>query len=172
MAELDQTDLKILRVLQEDGRISILHLADRVGLSPTPCARRVKQLEAGGFIDRYVTLLNSRKLAAGLDVFVSVRLRSQAPLDCEKFERSVGKLAEVVGCYLLAGGAQYLLHVKVADVGKCDAFVNDKISIMDVVVETRTSIAVQKLKHTTAIALPDVQVGAVRTFDQRPALPR
>lgn len=79
MAELDQTDPTILGELQEDGRISILHLADSVGASPTPCARRVKQLEAGGFIDRYVTLLNSRKLGAGMDVFVSVHLRSQAP---------------------------------------------------------------------------------------------
>ena len=154
MKELDRLDLRILHVLQEDGRIPILQLAEKVGLSATPCARRVKQLESEGFIERYVTLLNSAKFEVGLDVFVSVRLRSQTSGDCEKFERHISGLQQVVGCYLLAGAFDYLLHVKIADVSTYGEFMRSRINSMDVVVETQSSVVIQRLKHTTAIPLP------------------
>ena len=122
MNELDAIDLKILRILQKDGRITTLQLAERVGLSPTPCARRVRHLETEGFISQYVAVLNASKLNAGLDVFVSVRLRSQATAEYEKFERRINDFDEVVGCYLLAGNFDYLLHVKLPDVGSIAEF--------------------------------------------------
>ena len=153
MGELDAIDLKILRALQEDARITTLQLAEQVGLSATPCARRVKHLETEGYIDRYVTLLNASKLEAGLDVFVSVKLRSQASKDCDAFESRLQSMPEVVGCYLLAGIFDYLLHVRVASVEGYAALLRGRFAALDIVAETQSCISIQRLKYTTAIPL-------------------
>jgi DNA-binding Lrp family transcriptional regulator len=154
MAELDPLDIKILNALQEDGRITILELAERVGLSPTPCARRVKRLEDEGLIDRYVTLLNAERLGIGLNVFVNVRLRSQTKGAIDTFEREIKGLPEVVECYLLTGEYDYLLHVRVADIAALRAFVRDHLVVNESVGATHSSIALEQTKYTTALPLP------------------
>jgi Lrp/AsnC family leucine-responsive transcriptional regulator len=160
MNELDAIDLKILSILQKDGRITTLQLAERVGLSPTPCARRVRHLETEGFISQYVAVLNASKLNAGLDVFVSVRLRSQATAEYEKFERRINDFDEVVGCYLLAGNFDYLLHVKLPDVGSIAEFTRGRLNAIDAVSETQSIISVQRLKQSSAIPLWPAHKGA------------
>jgi DNA-binding Lrp family transcriptional regulator len=153
MSQLDAFDRKILDVLQENGRITIQELADRVGLSATPCARRVKRMEDDGLIDRYVTLLNPERLGLGLTVFVNIRLNTQAAKTFDAFEEAVRKLPEVVGCYLLAGNYDYLIQVRVADVEAFRSFIRDRLVILEGVVETQSSVVLEETKHTTALPL-------------------
>jgi DNA-binding Lrp family transcriptional regulator len=154
MTELDAFDLRILDALQEDARITILDLAERVGLSPTPCARRVKRLEEEGVISRYVTLLNAERLGIGLNVFVNVRLRSQTKQSVDIFDRAINELPEVVECYLLTGEYDYLLHLRVADIAALRAFVRDHLITIESVGATHSSIALEQTKYTTALPLP------------------
>jgi Lrp/AsnC family leucine-responsive transcriptional regulator len=154
MTRLDEFDLKILGVLQENARVTTQELADRVGLSATPCARRVKRMEDEGLIARYVTLLDPKRLGVGLTVFVSVRLNTQAAKAFNAFEAAVNKLPEVVGCYLLAGNYDYLVHVRVADVEAFGRFMRDRLATIEGLGETQSSVVLEQAKHTTALPLP------------------
>ena len=151
---LDEIDCRILDVLQHEGRISTLDLAERVGLSPTPCARRVKRMEDLGVIGRYVAVLNPKALGMGLNVFVNVRLRSSTRKSVEIFERAIAGMPEVVECYLVTGNYDYLLHLRMADTDMFKDFVRDNLIKIASVGETLSSIALEQIKFTTAIALP------------------
>jgi Lrp/AsnC family leucine-responsive transcriptional regulator len=155
VVELDAFDLKILRVLQESGRITTLELAEKVGLSATPCARRVKRLEDEGLIDRYVALLNAERLGLGLTVFVNIRLQSQAPKSFETFEAAIRKMPEVVGCYLLAGNYDYLVQVRLANVEEFRDFIRERLITIEGIVETQSSVVLEQTKHTTVLSIPD-----------------
>ncbi|WP_454651150.1 Lrp/AsnC family transcriptional regulator [Bradyrhizobium liaoningense] len=150
---MDEFDRKILEIIQQDGRITILQLSERVGLSPTPCARRVKRLEDEGYIDRYVGLLNPARLGVRLNVFVSIRLRSQTREAFDRFDEEIKYMPEVVGCYLLTGSFDYLLQVRVADVDAFRDFMRSRLTAMEGVIETQSSIVLQQLKATTEIPL-------------------
>lgn len=152
--ELDEIDCRILDVLQHQGRISILDLAERVGLSPTPCARRVKRMEDLGVIEGYTAVLNSKALGIGLDVFVNVRLRSSTRKEIENFEQAIKGMPEVAECYLVTGSYDYLLHLRVADVDMFKEFVREKLINIASVGESLSSIALEKTKFTNKIALP------------------
>jgi DNA-binding Lrp family transcriptional regulator len=158
MIHLDTFDLKILQVLQEEGRITTLQLAERVGLSPTPCARRVKQLEDEGYIARYAALLNASRLGVRLNVFVSIRLRSQTREAFDRFDEEIKYMPEIVGCYLLTGSFDYLLQVRVADVDAFRDFMRSRLTAIEGVIETQSSIVLQELKATTAIPLSQLAV--------------
>jgi DNA-binding Lrp family transcriptional regulator len=153
MANLDSFDRKILEILQEEGRITTLQLSERVGLSPTPCARRVKQLEDDGYIDRYVALLNAARMGVRLNVFVSIRLRSQTRDAFDRFDEEIKHMPEIVGCHLLAGSFDYLLQVRVTDVDAFRDFMRSRLTAIEGVIETQSSIVLQQLKSTTAIPL-------------------
>lgn len=153
MTSLDEFDRKILDVLQENARVTTLELAERVGLSATPCARRVKRMEDEGFIDRYVTLLNPARLGVGLTVFVNVRLNTQASKTFEAFEAAVRRLPEVVGCYLLAGNHDYLIQVRVADVHAFRDFIRDRLVTIDGIGETQSNVVLEETKSTTSLPL-------------------
>ena len=101
---IDSIDAKILKALQRDGRLSQLELADEVGLSPTPCTRRVKKLEADGYIRGYTALIDEERLGFGFSIFVSVRLDKQIDDRLVTFERAVARYQEVVDCWLMTGG--------------------------------------------------------------------
>lgn len=154
MFQLDEIDCNILNVLQQEGRVSILDLAERVGLSATPCARRVKRLEDEGVIERYVAVLNPRVLGKQLDVFVNVRLRLSTRKAIEIFERAIKSMPEVVECYLVTGTYDYLVHIRVADIDDFKSYVRERLSGIASVGETVSSIALEQTKHTTFIALP------------------
>ncbi len=154
MSTFDEFDLRILKLLQENARITTQELAEHVGLSATPCARRVKRMEDEGVIDRYVTLLNPDRLGIGLRVFINVRLNTQAAKAFETFETAIRKLPEIVGCYLLAGNYDYLVHVRVADVEAYRNFIRDRLVTIDGVGETQSSVVLEQTKHTTALPLP------------------
>ncbi len=150
----DIFDLKILDALQENARITTLELAERVGLSATPCTRRVKRLEEEGLIDRYVTVLNAERLGIGLMVFVNVRLHSQASKSFDTFEAAIRQMPEVVGCYLLAGNYDYLIQVRVADVEAFRSFIRERLVTIEGIGETQSSIVLEQTKTTTALPLP------------------
>ncbi len=123
MIQLDAIDKKILRALQSNAKISNLELAELVGLSPTPCARRVKNLEELGIIERSFTVLNQEKLGLNLTVYIAVTMRYHTPEAFELFEKSVKSFPEVVGCSVVTGRVEdYLLRVVVRDMKHFEAF--------------------------------------------------
>ena len=155
MTDLDALDVRILNILQDNARITTLELAEQVGLSPTPCARRVKRLEDDGLIQRYVTLLDEKKAGLDLSVFISVRLRNQTAETIDKFERSVRSMSEITECYLVSGVHDYLLHLRVADVDALRDFLRNRLVTIEGIAEAQSSIVLDKVKYTTALTLSE-----------------
>lgn len=114
--ELDSIDRKMLRVLQQDGRITNAELAKQVALSESACLRRLRALEAAGVIGRYTAIINERAVGLPISVFVTVTLSSQSEAALSAFEHAVAAAPEVMECYLMTGGADYLLRLVVKDV--------------------------------------------------------
>ncbi len=123
MDDLDNIDRHILRLLQSDAKMSNADLAERVGLSPTPCARRVKHLEATGYIERTLTVINQAKLGLNLTVYISVVMEKHTPEAFEVFEKSIKNFPEVVSCSIVTSrDGDYLLRVVVRDMEHYQAF--------------------------------------------------
>jgi DNA-binding Lrp family transcriptional regulator len=150
---LDPTDLKILEALQEDARISNVELARRVALSPSPCLRRVRELEESELIRRHVTLLDPQALGLGVSVFIQVRLDRQVERSLEVFEAAVLGRPEVMECYLMTGDADYLLRVVVPDVPAFERFLLEHLTRVPGVANLRSSFALKQVKYTTALPL-------------------
>ena len=153
MLRLDAIDLKILRLLQERSDISNTELAERVGLSPSPCLRRVRLLEAAGIIKKRVTLLDQAALGLGVSVFVSVQLERQVTERLSAFEGAIRGCPEVVECYLMTGESDYLLRVVVADLAAYERFLKETLTRIPGVAQIRSSFALQQVAYTTALPL-------------------
>ena len=127
--DLDRQDKRILATLQQDGSVTNLELAEKIGLSPSPCARRVKQLEEAGFINRKVTLLNANKLNLKLTALIQISMDKHTPDRFELFEKEVSQYPEVMECLLITGqSADYQLKVVVADMETYQEFLLNKIT--------------------------------------------
>jgi Lrp/AsnC family leucine-responsive transcriptional regulator len=150
---MDAIDLRILARLQQDARISNVDLARAVNLSPSPCLARVRALEAAGLIDRYVTLLDSKKLGLGVSVLVQVTLEKQIESALDTFERAVRDRPEVMECYLMTGDADYLLRVLVPDVPAFERFILEFLSRVPGVGNIKSSFALKQVKYQTALPL-------------------
>ncbi len=148
---LDKTDLRILRVLQRDGRISNLKLAEEVHLSPTAVLERVKRLAREQYILGYEARLNPTKLGAGLMVFVEVLLDRTVHDVMDAFRAAVQVRPEILECHLVAGGFDYLLKTRVADMAAYRTFVGEVIWALPGVRETRTYAVMEEVKNTTAL---------------------
>jgi Lrp/AsnC family leucine-responsive transcriptional regulator len=153
--ELDTTDWKILERLQQDARIANVDLARAVNLSPSPCLNRVRQLEAGGIVSRYVTLLDPLKLGLTVSVFIQVSLEKQMRNALDAFESSVLAREEVMECYLMTGDADYLLRVVVADLDAYRRFLVDQLTRVSGVASIKSSFALKQVKYRTALPLTD-----------------
>jgi Lrp/AsnC family leucine-responsive transcriptional regulator len=164
MSQLDEIDCAILDILQHEGRISILDLAERVGLSATPCARRVKRLEDEGVIERYAAVLNPRLLGKQLDVFVNVRLRNSTSKAIEIFERAIKSMPEVVECYLVTGTYDYLVHIRVDDIDDFKNYVREHLIGIASVGETVSSIALEQTKYNSFLDL-EARLSKTTTHD-------
>ena len=149
MESLDETDLRILNELQLDGRLSHAELASRVGLSTSACHRRVRRLEADGFIAGYVMIVNRAAIGRDLDVFVEVSLLSQSKESLRLFESEVGDCPELVSCHLVAGDADYLLHLAVEDHRDFERIYNRYLSQFTGVSRLRSSFAIRTVYETT-----------------------
>ena len=153
MIDLDQIDLRILRVLQQDGGITNVELARRVHLSASPCLARVNALKSSGLIRGYVALLNPTLLGLHLNVFISISLKQQSRKALEAFEDRVCTRAEVMECYLMTGDADYLLRVVVPDMHALELFILEQLSPIPQVEKIRSSFALKQVRYTTALPL-------------------
>jgi Lrp/AsnC family transcriptional regulator, leucine-responsive regulatory protein len=150
---LDDIDRRILEVLQDDARISNVELAGRVGLSPSPCLRRVRDLEESGIVRRYVALLDPGAVGLGVSVFVQVSLERQAEKGLDTFEKRVLARPEVLECYLMTGDADYLLRVVVPDVAAFERFLLDHLTRIPGVASIKSSFALKQVKYRTSLPL-------------------
>ena len=149
---LDKIDLKILQVLQENGRLSNVELSERVALSPSPCLRRLKQLEDNGIIRRYAALLSPVSLGLGLQVMIRVTNDKTAQSRGE-FESAVQTWSEVLGCFALTGESDYLLHAFFTDMNAFSHFVLDVLLSHSCVLDAKSSFVLKEIKSTTALPL-------------------
>ena len=150
---LDPHDVRLLAVLQEDATLSINEMAERINLSPNACWKRVKRLEAEGYILKRVALLDAQKLGAGVTVFVSVRAAEHSDQWLSDFALAVRKLPEVVEFYRMSGDTDYLLKLQVADIAAYDV-VYQKLIRSVRLSDVSSAFAMEEMKHTTCIPLP------------------
>ena len=153
MPKLDNIDYNILRNIQADGRISNLNLADKIGLSPSPCLRRVRDLEKRKVNKRYVGLIDPKAVGFLINAFVNVRLRSQEKKFLNIFEHKVSMYNEVIECYLMTGSSDYLLRVVTRDLEEYERFVIDKLTKIEGIANIQTSFALKPLIQRTEIPI-------------------
>ena len=151
--DLDQVDRAILRLLQQDGRMANVDLAEAVHLSPSACLRRVRRLEEGGSIDRYVALVDPSAIGLGTDVFVEITLVGQDEGTLEKFERAVSERPEIMSCHLMAGDFDYLVHVVVRDVADYEVLHRTHLAQLPGVARMVSSFALRPICDRTAVPL-------------------
>ena len=149
MLDIDSIDRLILNELQSDGRVSHAELAERVGLSASACHRRVRRLEADGVIAGYAMILDSGAVGRDLDVFVEVSLVSQSKESLQLFEDEVRDCPEVMSCHLVAGDADYLLHLAVQDHRDFERIHNQYLSRLPGVARLRSNFAIRTVYRTT-----------------------
>ncbi|PON16508.1 ArsR family transcriptional regulator [Candidatus Entotheonella serta] len=150
---LDTIDLHILSLLQENARLSIVELANRVGLSASPCSRRVKLLEERGVIRRHVSLLDATQVGLPVSVFVSVTLERQIETALQRFEEAVSSYPEVMECYLMTGVSDYMLRVVVPDLEAYQRFLLDRLTQIPGVANIQSSFALKQVQYKTALPL-------------------
>ena len=150
---LDAVDRAILGMLQEDGRIANVDLAEAVHLSPSACLRRVRRLEESGRIDRYVALVDPAVIGLGTDVFVEITLTGQDEPTLEAFERAVSERPEIMSCHLMAGQYDYLVHVVVRDVADYEVLHRTHLAQLPGVVRMVSSFALRPICDRTAYPL-------------------
>jgi Lrp/AsnC family leucine-responsive transcriptional regulator len=150
---LTEIDLKILERLQSDGRMTNQQLSEEVGLSPSPCLRRVRQLEKSGVISGYVALVRPDAVGLGVTAFVRIRLDQQDDNHLTLFEAAISGFPEVMECYLMTGEADYQLRVLVGSLGEFEDFLRYKLTRITGVSQLTTSFALRPVVYRTAIYL-------------------
>jgi Lrp/AsnC family leucine-responsive transcriptional regulator len=153
LAPLDDTDRRILTLLQDDGRISLADLAEKVGLSPSPCLRRMRNLEKAGVIARYVAVLDQQAVGLPVSVFISIKLASQKQDALDKFAKTISRWPEVLECYLMTGPRDYWLRVVVPDLAAYERFLKQKLTRVDGVASIESSFALEQVKYTNMLPL-------------------
>jgi Lrp/AsnC family transcriptional regulator, leucine-responsive regulatory protein len=151
---LDRTDRRLLRLLQTDGRLSIAELARQVHLSATPCLERVRRLERDGYIRGYVADLNPALLGAALIAFVQIQLDRTTPDVFNRFKEGVVTLDPVQECHMVAGGFDYLLKVRIADMATYRRFLED-LAALPGIEQTHTYVVMEEVKSSRAIPIAD-----------------
>jgi len=150
---LDTMDRRILAVLQANARVANADLAREVGLSPSPCLRRVRELEEAGVIRSYVALLEPAAVGLPISVFVQVTLERQVEKALETFEQAILRRPEVMECYLMTGDADYLLRIVVADLSAYERFLKEHLTRIPGVASIKSSFALKQVKYRTALPL-------------------
>jgi Lrp/AsnC family leucine-responsive transcriptional regulator len=152
--DLDRIDRRILQQLQDDGRISNLKLAEAVALSPTAVLARVQRLTRDGYIEGYEARLNPKYLGAGMLVFVEVLLDRTTPNVFDEFRAAVQVHPEILECHMVAGGFDYLIKTRVADMDAYRTFAGKVLWQLPGVRETRTYAVMEEVKHSTKLYIP------------------
>lgn len=152
-SDLDAIDRRIIAALQADGRLSNVDLAEAVGLSPSPCLRRVKRLEAEGYVTAYRAILGRARIGLGVTVFVGLKIEGHADEQADTMQEAIAAMPEVVGFHMVAGEADYLLEVVVPDLEHYQRFLLDRLLSMPIIKEVRSNIALQTLKAGAPLPL-------------------
>jgi Lrp/AsnC family leucine-responsive transcriptional regulator len=155
--DLDPIDRRIVAELQSDGRLTNVDLADKIGLSPSPCLRRVKRLEQEGYIEGYRAALRRDRVGLRFSVFVAVKIDGHANERAVGFEKAVVAMPEVVACHLVSGEADYFLEVVVPDIDDYQRFLVGKLLNLPIVREVRSNIAIQTLKAGAPLPLAHLE---------------
>ena len=153
MQTLDAIDRKILGYLQSDSRATMQELADKVGLSISPCHRRVKLLEQRGVITRYIAMVDQKSLGLHVSVFISIKLTRQKEEDLDRFAKAISGWEEVLECYLMTGPRDYLLRVVVADLAAYERFLKQKLTKLSGIGSIESSFALEQVKYTNVLPL-------------------
>lgn len=151
--ELDPIDRRIIAALQSDGRMTAQELADRVGLSSSPCARRVRLLEERGVITGYTAVIDQDLVDLPISVFASIKLERQREEELERFNTAISRWPEVVDCYLMTGQRDYLLRIVVRDLHAYDRFLKEKLTRLDGVASIESSFALSQIKRSNQLPI-------------------
>ncbi|MEX0318826.1 MULTISPECIES: Lrp/AsnC family transcriptional regulator [unclassified Ruegeria] len=152
---MDLIDRKIVRALQRDGRMTVTELAETVGLSPTPCARRLDRLQRDGVITGYAAQVDPAKLGLGVSIFVSVELDKQDRAAIDSFERAIRACEEVMECYLMTGSRDILLRVVASDLSAFDAFLEHRLMQIPGIRNLRSNFALRAMVKREVLPMPE-----------------
>ena len=150
---LDDIDRKILRLIQQDCKITSADIAEKVGLSQTPCLRRIRNMEAAGVIERYTAVLNPEALGLGMTFFTRVWLTGQDEATVEPFTKAIRRLPNVVECHLMAGDCDFLLRILAANIEAYRQFQIDSLNSLPGVQSVKTEIPMQRIKYSSDIPI-------------------
>ena len=157
LPKLDSIDRRLLVALQNDGRLTATELAERAGLTTSPCLRRLRRLEDTGVIRGYAALVDQKKVGLPVSVFVSIKLERQREEDLNRFEEAVRRCPEVVECYLMTGQRDYLLRVVARDLADYERIVKETLTRIEGIASIESSFALSQVKHSNALPL-DVRI--------------
>jgi len=157
--DLDAIDCRILTALQAEGRLSNVELAERVGLSPSPCLRRVQRLERDGYIEAYRAVLGRRRIGLGFTVFIGIKIDAHADERADEMREAIVAMPEVVACHMVSGEADYLLEVVVPDLEHYERFLLDRLLALTIIKEVRSNIAIQTAKVAAPLPLGHLHPG-------------
>jgi len=149
----DKIDLNIMRILQQEGRISYTELADRVGLSTTPCMERVKRLEKDGLIEGYHARINPEALGYGMLVFVEIALSYQSPDAFERFNRAVESLPYIMECHLVSGDSDYLIKARISDMTEYRELLGEMLLTLPGVKNSKSYIVMEEVKESSELPI-------------------
>ena len=155
MIDLDAIGHAIIDALQEDGRLTNANLAETIGLSASACHRRVRCLEEEGVIERYAAMVNRKLVGRGVSVFVEISLESQREDLLDQFEAAVNEVPHVQSCHLMAGMADYLVHVTCRDVADYEKIHRESLAVLPGVTRVRSNFAIRTVTDTTVLDLDD-----------------
>lgn len=154
MSGLDEFDRKILALLQQDCSLSSAEMAERVGLSQSPCWRRIQRLKSEGYIKAEVALLDRAKIGLKTQIFAQVKLSAQGRQHLDEFSDAIRKFPEVLECWVLMGPVDFLLRVVAADVESYERFFFEHLSRVPGIQEITSTVALSEIKATTALPIP------------------
>jgi Lrp/AsnC family transcriptional regulator, leucine-responsive regulatory protein len=154
MSDLDRIDRGILAAIQQDGRMPVAKLAERVGLSETPCARRLKRLESDGYIDGYRAILSRQALGLGVIAFAQVRFSVHDRALSDRFEREIQGIERIVSCHNISGTADFLLQIVVRDLDEYGLFMRDVLRTLPGVTSVESMLSLREVKRDTGLPLP------------------
>ena len=153
--ELDRTDYRILHHIQNNARMTNVDLAEAIGLSPAPCLRRVKALEAAGVIKCYAGIVDAGAVGLPICIFINISLERQERSHLEDFEDSIQSNPEVMECYLMTGSSDYLVRIVVPDLQSFERFLADKLTRIPGVANIQSSFAVKQVVYNTELPLQE-----------------
>ncbi len=151
--QLDSADLRILREIQNDGRMPVVELAERVNLSKSPCLKRLRRLEKEGYIRRYIAELDAKKMAQGYLMYIQVKMANTTRAKLEEFNKAVQSIPQIQSCHMVSGGYDYLLKVRTRDMDEYRMMFVDVICALPAVAQTSTYPVMEEVKDTMTLAI-------------------